>query len=263
MMPSYGRLLKVLTMIFDTAKEVRDERIAAGMDAESAKVLLLFDGIEDIIGDACLVSHGGMSIVRHWETKLVTACVDTNDCYAHAVFTSSSAALSNVLNLLSDVTRCADYELAGPDESAVLDKLQARGYTKEEAEELVGVLGTCPRMLGGPLKRGAARVKAGSYIVNNLTRAVGELRHLQMGLSAEDAAAVKAALNALAVGPVPAANLPESIRRHALFGNVFYLQLDGRVGFQDKAVQSAWAELRKEESGGSWLRVFDANAKTS
>jgi hypothetical protein len=60
-------------------------------------------------------------------------------------------------------------------------------------------------------------------------------------LSAEDAAATKAALSAMAVGPVPYYDLPASVRGHKLFNLIFYLQLDGRVCFQNKLMQNAWA----------------------
>jgi hypothetical protein len=205
--------------------------------------------MQDLIKDARLADRGGSSTLSHLDVKLVTACVDTDEVYAYAVFTSSSATLRNSFDLLRS-PRCSIYKLADPDEAAVLERLQTRGYSKKEAEQLVGMLGTRLRLLDDPLKQGAAKVKADAHITERLEAGQDDLRALLGGVSPQDAAAVKAALNAMAVeSDVVYYDLPPSVRRHKLFSKIFYRQPNGCVCFQSKLMQHAWARMKLD--GGS------------
>jgi hypothetical protein len=66
-------------------------------------------------------------------------------------------------------------------------------------------------------------------------------------ISADDAAATRARLNALASAPAAFSALPESVRNHEQFSKVFYLQRNEKVRFQSKLMENAWAHLQSQQ----------------
>ena len=86
---------------------------------------------------------------------LVDHCVDSHA--VRAAVSGSSALLSIFFDrTVASGFRLITYSLPDPEPEAVLRVLRARGYTADEAADIVALCGTRLRLLDEPLKLGAA-----------------------------------------------------------------------------------------------------------
>lgn len=257
-LPSSVRLTDAISTLFAASEELYAERIAAGLEGE-AKVILLFDEVQDLMKDERLRAVGGLWVFHHLAVKLVVGCVD--DHYAAALVTGSSAEIESLLQgtVMKGTTRYNVNQLADPSEADILSALHERGYAAADAKKMLEVFGTRLRLLSKPLE-GDKLGDVGHFVSQQREKAASQIRELLLGIPAEDRAAAVGILEALLAGstrtrtsPVLVHQLPDSARAHSAFSSVFFIRSGGHLTFQNKLIGHAWAtQVRSEYVRPSW-----------
>ena len=190
------RLLLALCTLFDVCEELQRERQRTMSPLDAAPVLLL-DGLQDLAVDARLARAGGRHILSALGTLLVAYCVDRRA--VRAVVTGSSAEVATALEECSPLrgSRWECHSLLDPEEGATRAALEARGYSAEEAQGMVRLCGTRPRLLERPLLQGAAGCSYGDFVRGMEVTGAAAFASVFAGLSWGDAAVLGEVLDAI------------------------------------------------------------------
>jgi hypothetical protein len=251
--PSRTRLLSALTMLFSVCEQLNSERLARGMPPDVAAPLLIFDEAHDLIKDARLKCAGGDRVFETLGTLLVAYGVDRQA--VRAVVAGSSAELADTFARVSPAHggRLRYYELLDPPADVVSAALRERGYSESETSGLIALCGTRLRLLGVPLRLGAARAKAAPLMEAMRATGAADFNAVFQLLAPDAAAQLTALLDTLAaidagfalVGTSPPMqwDLPTSVRIGDV-SRILYLKRDGALIFQSQLHRCAWAHRR-------------------
>ena len=240
-LPSSSRLMCAFDMLFRVCDELFHERVRGGMAVDVAKVKLLLDEMQDLIKDERLATVGGRAVFVHLATLLVAYCVD-GQAVAAAV-TGSSAVLGIELGKTVAGGRLSIHQLPDPTEETVTAELVKEGFTSTDAGRIINACGRRLRLLETPLKLGRAGTAVDAFLDASLCNTAGDFYSLLAGVPAADASALLLLLDRLLVGEtVSYYHLPQSVRVHALFSKVLYVQLDRSLVFQSLLCQRVWED---------------------
>jgi hypothetical protein len=245
-----SRLVQALEALFDAAAAVGRERVAAGLSRWDAAPVLLFDEVQDLIRDDRLARAGGSAVFKALARLLVTHCVDSHA--VRAAVSGSSALLSIFFDrTVASGFRLITYSLPDPEPEAVLRVLRARGYTADEAADIVALCGTRLRLLDEPLKLGAAVIGARAFMDTARATADAQFADLLAAASDADARALVSALDAALRCEAGTCDLPPMLGRaftlrHAeAASKVLFLRPDRTLVFQSRLHAAMWRAERR------------------
>jgi hypothetical protein len=247
-----NRLIAALGLLFSVCEELRSERVAAGIPPLDAAPVLLFDEVQDLVKDARLKAAGGDFIFRTLATLIVAYGVDRE--VVRVVVAGSSAELYFAFQATTAKgNRWSVYTLDDPAPDVVAGALEARGYSRDEARDMIALCGTRMRLLREPLVKGAAGCGAATFLAKTAADGRASIGSLFSRLDAEDAAQLARLLDAVAAadgagGARSAARpkkeaLPKCLH-NADVSNVVYVTTERQLFFQSQAVARAWASVR-------------------
>ena len=245
-----SRLVQALEALFDVAASVGRERVAAGLSRWDAAPVLLFDEVQDLICDDRLARAGGSAVFKALARLLVVHCVDSHA--VRAAVSGSSALLSIFFDrTVASGFRLITYSLPDPEPEAVLRVLRARGYTADEAADIVALCGTRLRLLDEPLKLGAAVIGARAFMDTARATADAHFADLLAAASDADARALVSALDAALRCEAGTCDLPPMLGRaftlrHAeAASKVLFLRPDRTLVFQSRLHAAVWRGERR------------------
>ena len=256
------RLLAALRLLFEVCEELKLERQKT-MDPLSAAPVLLFDEVQDLVQDTRLRRAGGKLVLDMLGALIVGYCVDRRA--VRAVVAGSSAELYFELAKSTPLhgARWEYYDLQGPDKTAVVSALIARGYSAEEALSMVDLCGTRLRLLEEPLTRGQGKCSAAGFLSGALFTGCTAFSGIFSKLSRADAAqlsklldsieACEAAQDATAQSEVQKGAeqwpdkemLPASLKSMDL-SPILFFDRQRRLLFQSQLHRRAWKQLRRK-----------------
>jgi hypothetical protein len=231
---SSTRVINALTMLFEVCCEIYDERIAAGMSEEEAHPVLLFDDVQDLIQNERLAANGGEEVFLHLSKLLATHVIDKQKVRA-AVAGSSTELKHSSLNKGAKEKWWRYYELPDPDPQTVTAALQKKGFTADDAKQLIETCGTHLRLLEEPFAVGSA-LYVRKYLKEEQELACADVNWLLKALPSEaDRRAVAAVLDRLAAASpsaaVPRDDLPASALESSHFSDVLYVTKEDHLRF--------------------------------
>ena len=207
-----SRLVQALEAVFTAAAAVGRERVAAGLSRWDAAPVLLFDGVEDLIRDDLVARTGGAQVFRALVWLLVIHGVDSHA--VRAAVSGSSALLSVFFDrTVASGFRWITYSLPDPEPDAMLRALRARGYTADDAADIVALCGTRLRLLDEPLTHGAAAIEARTFMDAARVTAGAHFADLLVAASDADARALVFALDAALRCEAGACDVPPMLGR--------------------------------------------------
>jgi hypothetical protein len=192
---SSNRLIKALNYMFEVCALLQAERLASGISPLDAAPLVLIDEAQDLVKDARLRWSGGERVLATLSSSLVLYGVDRQAI--RAVIAGSSAELYFALTSPASGARFCYHDLADPTPDAMKDALCARGYTRSDAESMVGLCGTRLRLFDDPLRRGAVAVSVASFLTSSLDIAATDFASVFYSLDTPDSERLARLLDAV------------------------------------------------------------------
>jgi hypothetical protein len=253
--PSGVRLVGALSMLFSVCKQLSFERQAQGVPAQFAAPVLIFDELQDLIKDSRLKAAGGELVFQMIATQIVAYGVDYQVPAVRVAVAGSSAELWFAFSeTVAKGNRWNVFTLSDPSPATVLDALEKRGYSSQEAQEMVAMCGTRLRLLSVPLVSGPLTLSSADFLAK--CREDGETSLLQAFEALDGASTPRliAVLEALAAAddadaagetarrPTPK-DLPPSMQGQ-LDSSIFYVKRTMELFFQSQLQAGAWKELR-------------------
>ena len=241
------RLVSALRLLFEVAEQLYVERTTAGFSVEQAPVMLLFDEVQDLIKDSRLANAGGRFVFEELAVLLVAYGVDRR--VVHSAVAGSSALLSVEFDkTVASGMRWNYQEMEDPDVPTIVSALVAKGYTADEAQRMVGLVGTRLRLLERPLERGPKGVSCDVFLSGARKSAVANFLEILSAEAEESVLIFLERLVAHEAGDAEAPllrDMPDRLR--ALdFAKVLYVRRDRTVTFQSQLHRSVWRELRSK-----------------
>ena len=249
--PVADRLAFAMQLLFEVSETLCNERLGQGMSLEVARPVLLFDEVQDLIRNERLALIGGRLVFDQLASLLVTYGVDRG--VVRTVAAGSSAMLAVEFNkTVANDFRWDNYLVTDPDEGDVLEALQRRGYTEQEAANMVELCGTRLRLLQGPLTKGAAALKASVFLADMRAKAqlafTSAFSLLSTPAAKQNFAAVLDSIELckqhVSVNPPSLKHLPAGHSAND-FSRLIYVNLDGSLAFQSQLHRRVWATIRK------------------
>jgi energy-coupling factor transporter ATP-binding protein EcfA2 len=249
--PTADRLAFAMKLLFEVSQTMFSKRLSQGMSRELARPVLMFDEVQDLVRDERLALMGGRLVFDQLASLLVTYGVDRG--VVRTVAAGSSAMLAIEFNkTVANDFRWDNYLVTDPDEGDVLEALQRRGYTEQEAASMVELCGTRLRLLQGPLTKGVAALKASVFLAD--TRAKAQLAFksafslLSTPAAKQNFAAVLDSIEQckqhVNVNPPSLEHLPPGHSAND-FSRLIYVNPDGSLTFQSQLHRRVWATIRE------------------
>ena len=265
--PSSHRVCDALRLLFDVLEQLCHERVRDGIARDQAAPVLLLDEVQDLVKTSRLKDVGGRAVFETLAQLLVMYCVDRR--VVRAAVAGSSAALSVEFDrTVASGSRWRYYELHDPEEGAMLDALRARGYTADEAAQLVKLCGTRLRLLEPALAQGAALASARDLLTSSASMAERHFDDLFRQLQGDDKSLIFRVLDQAAaaetseaaeastkVAPPKLSAPGMSDALLALASKVLYLRLNGSIVFQSQLHRTVWQHVR-----GQFVPAADGGA---
>jgi hypothetical protein len=133
------------------------------------------------------------------------------------------------------------HELPDPTDETATAELAKQGFNSTDAGRIIDACGRRLRLLETPLKQGAAGTDIDTLLQTSLRRKAAQFAGLLAGVPDADASALKVLLDSLLAGEtVSYYHLPQSVRAHALFSKVLYVQVDRSLMLQSLLCQRVW-----------------------
>jgi hypothetical protein len=243
-----GRFEEALGLLFEVAEQLHNERLAAGVPIEHASPVLLFDEVQNLIKDSRLASAGGNFIFKQLAVKLLAFGTDRR-AVRTAVAGSSALLRYKLEPTAASWPRLECHDMADPPRPVIITALTGMGYTEDEANSMVDLVGPRLRLLERPLEKGAEEVSCSDVLAS----ARGDVQaHLDFTFSGLDAAARRDLARLLeqifeseAQGaPAPSFLDLSPAMRDMDVSKVLYVRCRYGITFQSQLHRVVWGELR-------------------
>lgn len=269
------RFENVLRLLFEVSKQLYDERIAAGIPAKDAPIVLLFDDVTELIATPRLAEIGGRAVYEELASLLLLN--GTERGVVRAAVTGRPDVLLRDFAAEIGKFRVTQAEVQDPSPAVVTQALKDAGFSNADAERLIGQLGTRLRLLREPLESGAGKMSVDAYLAlardvatedfnSVLAVKLGNWYELEMqkGLvgvfermveqeqrqqhevapSPSDGSPAKLLQDGGVAAP-SLHNLPDALRDKDL-SSVLHVGLGGRLTFQSQLHRNVWRDIRSQ-----------------
>jgi hypothetical protein len=159
------------------------------------------------------------------------------------------------------------FELADPAPDVVAAALEARGFSRDEARDMIALCGTRVRLLRTPLEEGRTACSAAAFLARVAKDARASIDLVFAPLDAASAARLARVLDSVAAADATGDERGARPTREALprcvlaadVSTVLFVTPERRLFFQSQAVARAWAATRADFTGAapSGARVLE------
>jgi hypothetical protein len=250
--PSGVRLISALEMLFSVCEELFNERLADGVPAEFAAPVLIFDELQDLIKNTRLKAVGGELVFQTLAPLIVSLGVDRSVPVVRVAVAGSSAELLQAFEYtVAKGNRWNIHTLKDPSHEVVLGALEAQGYKREEAKDMLSLCGTRLRLLSLPLTVGSAVCSAAAFLEQSRENGAAPFQRAFKVLDGPSASRFASVLDAIAAADAAgnAALRPFSQDLPACMAgiidtSIFYVSRGGHLFFQSQLQARVWETLR-------------------
>ena len=151
---SRDRLVEALNMLFEVCEQLQVQRVSQGMTPFDAAPVVLFDEVNGFIKDKMLKNAGGDLAFATLLSLLVKYAVDRRAVRVAVTGSSADAYSSFSDTPLASRLRFCYFDVKDPSVDDMIGALRERGYTLDEARDMVALCGTRLRLFDKPLFSG-------------------------------------------------------------------------------------------------------------
>lgn len=226
----------------------------SGMDPSTARLVLLIDGLQDLIKETRLADVGGRAVFDALAVLIGSYCADR-----HVVSVAVAGSCEDLDVELPSTVACSNtwsyYELKDPSERVMHAALLKRGYSSDEARDMIQLCGTRLRLLDSPLKQHAARVTTRDFLKSSFAAGEAKFAILFTGLSAFDRSRLVHVLDSAAMesgsnrdGSLAPrlTDLTPTLLKRVDLSSVLFVNLNHSLTFQSVLQQRVWASVRNK-----------------